>query len=64
MVKCNYCGKLGKIGKPLEHYIIADDIEHPQPYHPSCFKKFQLEIIMGKRDIKNVAKTSKKRSEI
>jgi hypothetical protein len=41
--KCNYCNKSeGEI----KFYIIADDLENPQPYHIDCFKKFEQEMLL------------------
>ena len=39
--KCRWCGK----GDKLKWYFIADDLEHPKPYHKKCFEKFREEII-------------------
>lgn len=41
-VKCRWCGKTSS---PIKYYIIADNLEEPKPYHPSCMKKFNLEVI-------------------
>ena len=40
--KCRYCGKSGNI----LYYVIADDLEHPVPYHKKCYKKFRLGIFI------------------
>ena len=40
--KCRYCGK----GEKLKYYIIADDLEHPKPYHPKCMKLFTEDVMI------------------
>jgi len=48
-VKCRRCGKTKGI---IKYYIIADDLEHPRPYHVSCIREVMEEVIMKLSDIK------------
>ena len=48
-IKCRWCNK-GGIN--IKYYIIADDLENPKPYHPSCIRKLEMEVIMKLSDIK------------
>lgn len=41
-VKCRWCKKSGGV---IKYYIIADDIENPKPYHPSCIRLLDYEVI-------------------
>ena len=41
--RCIYCGK---VDKRVKFYVIADDMENPKPYHKTCFKKFQLDVLI------------------
>jgi len=59
--KCRYCGK----GGIIKYYIIADDMEHPKPYHTACIRKLEMEVIMKLSDIMNpnIEKTLREFSE-
>lgn len=48
--KCRWCNKSEGI---LKYYIIADDMENPKPYHPSCIRKLEIEVIMKLSDNKS-----------
>jgi hypothetical protein len=50
-ITCNYCGKGGK----LKHYIIADDLENPRPYHPKCMEKFKIDCMIEMRQEEAIA---------
>lgn len=45
---CRWCKKKTGI---IKFYIIADDMENPKPYHTSCIRKLQDEVIMKLSDI-------------
>jgi len=40
--KCRGCGSSRPV---IKHYILADDIENPKPYHPSCMRKLKIEVL-------------------
>lgn len=41
---CNRCGKKSGL---IKFYIIADDLESPQPYHPKCVEELRMEIMLS-----------------
>ena len=41
-MKCRYCGKQTK-----KLYIIADDLEHPKPYHKKCYDKLIMDCFIA-----------------
>lgn len=43
--KCRYCMKDDK-HEEIKYYIIADNLEEPKAYHPSCMEKFKLECFI------------------
>lgn len=46
--KCRWCGT----SKPvIKFYILADDMEHPKPYHPACIRELEMEVMMKLSDI-------------
>ena len=47
--KCRWCGKSSGV---IKFYIIADDLEHPKPYHPACIRKLEIEVMMKLSDAK------------
>ena len=47
--KCNGCKKSHGV---IKFYVIADDMENPQPYHTACIRKLYFKVIMKLSDIK------------
>lgn len=47
-LKCRWCGKSNGI---IKFYIIADNLEEPKPYHPTCVKKLWWKALIKMRDI-------------
>ena len=39
--KCKVCGTTKGVG----FYVIADDLENPQPYCKKCYDEFRMECI-------------------
>lgn len=48
-VKCRWCKKSHGV---IKFYIIADDLEHPKPYHPACLRELKIEVIRKLSDCK------------
>ena len=55
-VKCRGCNKSRGV---IKYYCLADDLENPKPYHPSCMRKLDIEVMMKLSDI-NLAMDGKK----
>jgi DnaJ-class molecular chaperone len=47
------CKKCGSTGKKVKLYVIADDIENPQPYCDKCWEKFKIEVIIKLGELKS-----------
>ena len=43
--KCRGCGKT-----TVKLFTIADDLEHPKPYHKHCIDKLLMEVFLTPND--------------